>query len=76
MTIKTGDEVRVFSSREDRPAPDGGWPATVVTMGRKYATATFHLEGYGERVIQFDATTGAERDSGAPRGIYVRSAGQ
>ena len=63
--ITVGAEVRVIG----RGAPDGGYRATVVKVGRKYATATYirqrtaYPAGPVEETFEFDMTTGREKGS-------------
>lgn len=47
--IKVGEEVRVYDRSGRRMGqPDGGWPGTVVKVGRKYITID-----YGPKVEPF-----------------------
>ena len=81
--IKIGDKVRVLSNNSYHPHPEGGYQATVVKVGRKYATATFPMtrkwlgreESY-ERTVEFDMTTGNERGGHSSIGYRVRSLAQ
>ena len=77
MNIKEGDEVHVFLW--SRRNPEGGHPATVTKIGRKYATATWEAQyGYGKTIpqsIEFDMETGTQRNSRTvgSGGSYVRT---
>ena len=81
--IKVGAEVRVFSNSSYHPNPEGGYRATVVKVARKYATATFPMtrkwvgreESY-EQTVEFDMTTGIERDGHSSFGYRVRTLAQ
>jgi len=81
--IKIGDEVRVLSNNSYHPHPEGGYKATVTKVGRKYATATFPAtrkwlgrEEQYERPVEFDMTTGIERDGHSSFGYRVRTLAQ
>ena len=81
--IKVGDEVRVLSNNSYHPHPEGGYRATVIKVGRKYAAATFTTtrkwlgreESY-EQTVEFDMATGVERDGGFSIGHRVRTLAQ
>ena len=78
---KVGDKLRVIDRSPYRNQPDGGWPATVVKVGRKYATAiyeTTHTDWRGqetrnERTVEFDMATGREKGSTTNYGLRVET---
>ena len=79
--IKIGDEVRVIDRSPYHKNPEGGHPATVVKVGRKYATATYettHTDFRGkerrtERAVEFDMATGREKGSNTNYGLRVET---
>src|SRR6202042_3508063 len=64
MTLKAGDEVRVFERNRYHPDPEGGHRGIVTKVGRKYAAAEYQLaetDWKGERItheVRFDMATG------------------
>jgi hypothetical protein len=74
--INPGDEVRVFGrpSRYSKSPPDG-YKGTITKVGRKYATATYDLDG-GLFTIEFDMRDGCERGSVGTHARRVRTPAQ
>ena len=64
MNIKPGDELRVIipGNRYRSGSPEGGHPAVVTKVGRKYGTVEYDNDGRA-RAIEFDLQTGRERGS-------------
>ena len=78
-TIKVGDQVRIIGSNLYRKSPEAGHRATVIKVGRKYATATYtrmrtaHPAGEVTETIEFDITTGREKGSTSNYGARVET---
>ena len=79
-TVKIGDEVRVFRSRRCGD-DEGGIPAKVTKVGRKWGTAAYEVDVHDWRgntsrrteAIEFGLETGYERGDQFGNGYQVKT---